>query len=152
MNTQFINVLISSVSRKVPLVKAVRRALEKVGVEGKIIGADADSECIGGYFVDQFWKMPLQMFLRDVEASNKPQKMARRNPYSVWTLRALACSFRRPRFLRRAVRSLFSRSFERTFPASPGFLVLFDDLSDMSCNVTEFLGRGKLHSCRFTYP
>ena len=59
MNTQFINVLISSVSRKVPLVKAVRKALDKVGVEGKIIGADANSECIGGYFVDQFWEMPL---------------------------------------------------------------------------------------------
>lgn len=38
--------------------KAVRRALEKLGVKGTVFGGDADSRCIGQYFVDRFWHMP----------------------------------------------------------------------------------------------
>lgn len=52
-------VLISSVSKKVPLVKAVRRSLRKIPGECMVIGGDADPECIGKYFVDDFWEMPL---------------------------------------------------------------------------------------------
>ncbi|NGX43033.1 MAG: hypothetical protein K940chlam7_01324 [Chlamydiae bacterium] len=58
MNTESITVLISSVSKKIPLIKSVRRALHKIGVESKIVGGDADPDCIGKYFVDQFWQMP----------------------------------------------------------------------------------------------
>jgi len=52
------NVLISSLSKKVPLVRAVREAMASLGLSGKIIGADAASECVGRYFVDEFWHMP----------------------------------------------------------------------------------------------
>ena len=53
-----VNVLISSVSKKVPLIRAVRKALAKMQNGGKVIGADADPHCIGKHFVDDFWQMP----------------------------------------------------------------------------------------------
>jgi len=54
----FVNVLISSVSKKVSLIKSARRALKKTATAGKIIGADLDPHCIGRFFVDHFWEMP----------------------------------------------------------------------------------------------
>lgn len=54
------NVLITSLSKKVPLIKAVRNAFDSLQLPGKIIGADSHSECIGRYFVDDFWHMPKQ--------------------------------------------------------------------------------------------
>jgi carbamoyl-phosphate synthase large subunit len=51
-------VLISSVSKKVPLLKAVRKALHKIDPEGKIIGGDSNPNCIASYFLDEFWEMP----------------------------------------------------------------------------------------------
>lgn len=52
------NILISSVSKKVPLIKAVQRACAKLGNKGLIYGGDVNPHCIGRYFVDQFWEMP----------------------------------------------------------------------------------------------
>jgi carbamoyl-phosphate synthase large subunit len=52
------NVLITSISKKIPLLKCVRRSSQKIGNKGKIIGADSDEKCIGRYFVDSFWQMP----------------------------------------------------------------------------------------------
>lgn len=52
------NILISSISTKVPLIKAVKRAAAKISSSIKVIGADLDENCIGKYFVDSFWKMP----------------------------------------------------------------------------------------------
>ena len=49
------NVLISSLSRKVPLLKAFQQALATGGL---VWGADADPECVGRYFADRFWSMP----------------------------------------------------------------------------------------------
>ena len=57
--TQFGNILITSVSRKVPLIKAVKTAAKKVKDTIKVIGADGNGNCIGKYFVDDFWVMPL---------------------------------------------------------------------------------------------
>lgn len=54
------NVLVTSVSRKIPLVREVRKALEKFSPGSRIIGADCDAGCVGSYFVDAFWEMPLQ--------------------------------------------------------------------------------------------
>lgn len=54
------NVLISSVSKKVPLIHAVRQAMTSLKIEGKLIGADCNLGCIGKYFVDQFWQIPRQ--------------------------------------------------------------------------------------------
>jgi carbamoyl-phosphate synthase large subunit len=53
-----INVLITSISKKVPLIHAVRDALLRINGEGKIYGADIDDTCVGQYFVDDFWMMP----------------------------------------------------------------------------------------------
>jgi len=52
------NVLITSISKKVPLIKAVRSGVQKVSDKPKIFGADVDDTCIGQYFVDVFWHMP----------------------------------------------------------------------------------------------
>ena len=53
-----IKVLITSISKKIPLLKAVRKALSSFGQNSRLFGADSDALCIGGYFVDQFWHMP----------------------------------------------------------------------------------------------
>ena len=52
------NVLVTSLSRKVALVREVRKALEKFAQGSRVFGADSDTECIGRYFVDSFWRMP----------------------------------------------------------------------------------------------
>ena len=49
------NVLVTSLSRKVPLVEALRGV---VGEGGLVWGADSDPECVGRHFVDRFWEMP----------------------------------------------------------------------------------------------
>jgi carbamoyl-phosphate synthase large subunit len=68
------NVLVTSVSRKVPLVRAVRKALEKLAPGSRIIGGDSDAECIGRYFVDGFWEMPLLKNLEIEELKNYCQE------------------------------------------------------------------------------
>ena len=52
-----LNILVTSISRKVPLIKALRNANLKLGNSGKIFGADSNPNCIGTYFVDHFWRM-----------------------------------------------------------------------------------------------
>jgi carbamoyl-phosphate synthase large subunit len=52
------NVLISSLSKKVPLIREIRKALERIDPEATVFGADSDASCIGQYFVDTFWHMP----------------------------------------------------------------------------------------------
>lgn len=53
------NILITSISKKVPLIKAVKKAVSKLGSSGKVVGSDSNPECIGRYFCDNFWHMPL---------------------------------------------------------------------------------------------
>jgi len=36
----------------------MRKALLKINSDGRVIGADSNPECIGRYFVDDFWQMP----------------------------------------------------------------------------------------------
>ena len=52
------NVLITSVSQKIPLVREVRRAFDKLGLQGQIIGADTNPHCLASHFVDDLWEMP----------------------------------------------------------------------------------------------
>lgn len=49
-----LGVLISSVSKKAPLIHAVKEAAKKTGIS-TVFGSDSNSECIGKYLVDQFW-------------------------------------------------------------------------------------------------
>ncbi|MED4601253.1 NAD-dependent epimerase/dehydratase family protein [Paenibacillus validus] len=51
-------ILISSVSKKIPLLKSVNKAVQKLGLETQIIGADNNPNCIGKHFTDMFWEMP----------------------------------------------------------------------------------------------
>jgi len=52
------NVLITSLSSKAALIREVRKALLKIHSDGRVIGADSNPDCIGRYFVDDFWEMP----------------------------------------------------------------------------------------------
>ena len=52
------NVLITSISGKVPLIKAVKKAVRKCHKKGKVIGGDCSDNIVGRYFVDGFWLMP----------------------------------------------------------------------------------------------
>ncbi len=53
-----LGVLLTSISAKVPLLRAVREAIQKVARNGCLHGADSDPSCIGRHFVDVFWNMP----------------------------------------------------------------------------------------------
>ena len=50
-----LNCLITSISKKVPLINEVKKAASKINNEFKIVGNDINEMCIGKYFVDQFW-------------------------------------------------------------------------------------------------
>lgn len=52
------NVLITSISKKIPLIKAVEKGVKKNSSDIIIYGGDVDDNCLGKYFVDSFWKMP----------------------------------------------------------------------------------------------
>lgn len=53
------NVLITSISKKVPLIKSVKKGVKKISKSIKIHGSDIDNYCIGKNFVDSFWEMPI---------------------------------------------------------------------------------------------
>ena len=53
-----INILITSVSKKIPLIKSLRNSTNKINKKIRIIGADSNKECIGKFFVDVFWNWP----------------------------------------------------------------------------------------------
>jgi carbamoyl-phosphate synthase large subunit len=52
------NILVTSISRKVPLLKALRKAALRIDRTSKIWGGDLNPQCVGLYFVDEFWRMP----------------------------------------------------------------------------------------------
>lgn len=55
---KFQNVLVTSISRKIPLLSAVRNALNRINSSAILYGGDTDKNVVGSYFVDQFWQMP----------------------------------------------------------------------------------------------
>lgn len=62
-------VLITSISKKVPLITAVRNAAQKIGCIETIHGADSDENCIAKFSVDKFWKTPpLSLATRELVA------------------------------------------------------------------------------------
>ncbi|MGV8145769.1 MAG: ATP-grasp domain-containing protein [Alkaliphilus sp.] len=64
------NILVTSISKKAPLLNCVSKAHLKIQNKGIVFGADTNENCIGKYFVDYFWKMPmltelaLEVFIR----------------------------------------------------------------------------------------
>jgi len=52
------NVLITSASKKVPMVRALQDAAHKLHPECKVIAGDIDNNALTRYVSDEFWKMP----------------------------------------------------------------------------------------------
>ena len=55
---QKITILVTSLSKKVPLVNSLREMFEEHNIDAKIVGGDSSNDCLGKYFVDEFWHMP----------------------------------------------------------------------------------------------
>lgn len=53
------NVLVTSSSRKAPLIRALQKTAKKIDKEIKIIAGDLNSNVITRYVADQFWEMPI---------------------------------------------------------------------------------------------
>ena len=51
------NLLITSLSAKIPLAKAVKNAAQKFSPGMKVFGGDMNPDCLGRYFVDAFWQI-----------------------------------------------------------------------------------------------
>lgn len=52
------NVLVTSISKKIPMLQALQQAARKLGRGLRVIGGDVDDRCLGAHFADGFWKMP----------------------------------------------------------------------------------------------
>lgn len=52
------NVLITSASKKVGMVRALQKALRKLHPEGKVVAGDLDERALTRDIADEFWKMP----------------------------------------------------------------------------------------------
>lgn len=50
--------MVTSIAKKIPLLKTVRQSLVKLNLESKLYGGDTNPDSIGAYFVDEFWLMP----------------------------------------------------------------------------------------------
>jgi len=51
-------ILVTSISRKVPLIAAVRGAAERIDRNLAVVGADMDALCVARHFVDEFLHVP----------------------------------------------------------------------------------------------
>ncbi len=51
-------ILVTSISKKVPLLQELERSLKKISLSSSIVGADSDEQCIASYFINEFWHMP----------------------------------------------------------------------------------------------
>ncbi|MEX1109507.1 MAG: NAD-dependent epimerase/dehydratase family protein [Dongiaceae bacterium] len=52
------HVVITSASRKVPLIRAVQDAARRLGPDIAVIAGDSDESCLSRYVADGFWRMP----------------------------------------------------------------------------------------------
>ena len=52
------NLLVTSISRKVPMIESLRRALGRVAPGALLWGGDSDPRAVARPFVDAFWEMP----------------------------------------------------------------------------------------------
>ncbi len=57
-NIEKTGVLVTSISRKIGLLKAVKKACNKFSTNSILIGGDVNKNAIGKHFVDIFWEMP----------------------------------------------------------------------------------------------
>lgn len=52
------NVMLSSVSKKIPLAQSIKLACNKIDKDVLLVGADLNENALGRYFCDDFWGMP----------------------------------------------------------------------------------------------
>lgn len=52
------NILVTSISKKIPMIKAVKQSSKKFSDNIQLYGGDIDISCLCRYFVDKFWNMP----------------------------------------------------------------------------------------------
>jgi len=52
------NILVSSASKKVPLIRAVQAAAQKLDPSSRVIAGDLDAEALSRHVADAFWQMP----------------------------------------------------------------------------------------------
>jgi len=70
------NILISSISNKIPLIESLKNSISKISTKIKLIGGDVSTKLLGKYFIDEFWKMPLinditiDEFIKDCKEKN----------------------------------------------------------------------------------
>ncbi|AEA42231.1 NAD-dependent epimerase/dehydratase family protein [Fluviicola taffensis] len=68
------HILVTSASRKIGLIQAVKKAANKIHPSIQVIAADASDTCLAKYFADDFWKIPLinqidiQEFIKECKA------------------------------------------------------------------------------------
>lgn len=59
MEVSDFNVLITSASKKLPLLNQVKLSLKSIGKgKGRVFAGDIDPDCLARYFADDFWEMP----------------------------------------------------------------------------------------------
>jgi carbamoyl-phosphate synthase large subunit len=56
--TSALKVLISSASRKIPLVKAMQDAVRKIHPDARVVAGDLSPDALAAYVADEFWVMP----------------------------------------------------------------------------------------------
>jgi carbamoyl-phosphate synthase large subunit len=52
------NVLISSASKKIPLVRAMQNAVRKICTDARVVAGDFSADALSAYVADEFWVMP----------------------------------------------------------------------------------------------
>ncbi|MEC8418529.1 MAG: ATP-dependent carboligase, partial [Pseudomonadota bacterium] len=52
------NVLLSSASNKIPLLRALQHAVKRVTSNGIVTAGDLNSNVLSRHFCDEFWQMP----------------------------------------------------------------------------------------------
>ena len=60
-NSKFGNILITSSSKKIPLIDNVIESKNLIDKNIKIFAGDNNHNVISKFFVDKFWKMPKQL-------------------------------------------------------------------------------------------
>ncbi len=53
------NVLVTSSSSKVPLIRSLKKAVNEIGQNFEIVAGDSDKRAVSKYAADRFWEMPL---------------------------------------------------------------------------------------------
>jgi carbamoyl-phosphate synthase large subunit len=68
-------VLVTSASKKVPLIHSLKEAAARSGRPWRVVAADSDETCIARHFADGFWKMPKLAELTVRQLAEKCQEL-----------------------------------------------------------------------------